>query len=508
MLLNDSESRIFEQINTKDTPYYGINRVIDGDAEELEEMPAPQKVYVLTKSVLLSSPYAIYAFDEHTVVIPIHVISELEDVSKKPGEAGRNAQEVLRAIDELNNFSKKQNKKSDIHHGIELPNGGMFFVATSDSKTSIEAAKACKRRCPSSTDVILVTNSLTQRILAEENDIIAEPYRSDSVDADEAPYTGRTETYCCDTDIEVSGVPNEMPISATTDNDKYVENEFVVVKRPDESTLGVYQVKGKKLVCLNMDNMHPYGVKPRNLGQKLAIHALQDGVDSSALTILIGPAGTAKTFMSLACGLAQTVDDDTYRNILVVRPNVKFDETVGFLKGSEAQKINPLIRPIMDNLDQLTSIKADKDSEYGSRSGKKGKFTTPDESEDKIVAPNSYAQYLFDSGKIVAQAMEYMRGRCIKNQYIIIDEAQNMSALQAFGIISRAGEGTKIILAGDPEQVDNPFLDAKTNGLSYAAKMMRGSRVCTQITFSEEECERSELAKEAIARMSPKGKKR
>lgn len=162
----------------------------------------------------------------------------------------------------------------------------------------------------------------------------------------------------------------------------------------------------------------------------------------------------------------------------------------------------------MDNLDQLTSIKADKDSEYGSRSEKKGKFTTPDESEDKIVAPNSYAQYLFDSGKIVAQAMEYMRGRCIKNQYIIIDEAQNMSALQAFGIISRAGEGTKIILAGDPEQVDNPFLDAKTNGLSYAAKMMRGSRVCTQITFSEEECERSELAKEAIARMSPKGKKR
>lgn len=108
MLLNDSESRIFEQINTKDTPYYGINRVIDGDAEELEEMPAPQKVYVLTKSVLLSSPYAIYAFDEHTVVIPIHVISELEDVSKKPGEAGRNAQEVLRAIDELNNFSNYQ----------------------------------------------------------------------------------------------------------------------------------------------------------------------------------------------------------------------------------------------------------------------------------------------------------------------------------------------------------------------------------------------------------------
>ena len=231
-----------------------------------------------------------------------------------------------------------------------------------------------------------------------------------------------------------------------------------------------------------------------------------DSLESSALTILIGDAGTAKTFLSIACGLEQTVGNEEnkkYRSILVVRPNIKFDDTVGFLKGSEAQKINPLIRPIMDNLDQLTAIKGD---EYDVGSKKKGKSFAQDDSIDKIVAPNSYAQYLFDAGKIEAQAMEYMRGRSIRDRYLIIDEAQNMTPLQAFGIISRAGEGTKIILTGDPNQVDNPLLDSRTNGLTYAANSMKGSKVCTQITFAESECERSELAKEAIKRMKIKGK--
>lgn len=236
--------------------------------------------------------------------------------------------------------------------------------------------------------------------------------------------------------------------------------------------------------------------------------ALLDSLESSALTILMGDAGTAKTFLSLACGLEQTVGEDPkYRSMLVVRPNVKFDETVGFLKGSEAQKINPLIRPIMDNLDQLTAVNSEDYGTKQGKGGKKSKFAT-EEAEDKIVAPNSYAQYLFDSGKIEAQAMEYMRGRSIRDRYMIIDEAQNMTPLQAFGIISRAGVGTKIILTGDPNQVDNPLLDSKTNGLTYAANAMKGSKVCTQITFEESECERSELAKEAIKRMKIKGKGR
>lgn len=455
-----------------------------------------KKIYVLDTSVLLSSPYAIFAFDEHVVWIPYNVITDLDAMRKTTNEASKNAQEALRIIEELR-------ERGNLREGVPLKSGGIVCVGNSRSQSPIEAAQAL----PSNRIVIIVSNSTAVRIMAEEAGFRAEVYRSDSVDT-ENRYLGRTVAYCYNDDIDRFGIPNTIPVSEAKADSEYIENEFVTVKRANESTLGIYQVKGNNLVRLNFDAMHPYGVKPRNAGQKMAMHALLDSLESSALTILMGDAGTAKTFLSLACGLEQTVGEDPkYRSMLVVRPNVKFDETVGFLKGSEAQKINPLIRPIMDNLDQLTAVNSE---DYGTKPGKGGKKSkfAAEEAEDKIVAPNSYAQYLFDSGKIEAQAMEYMRGRSIRDRYMIIDEAQNMTPLQAFGIISRAGVGTKIILTGDPNQVDNPLLDSKTNGLTYAANAMKGSKVCTQITFEESECERSELAKEAIKRMKIKGKGR
>lgn len=475
-------------------PYYGVNGKLTDDAKTL---PAPQKVFIIDKSVLLYSPYAVFAFDEHTIVVPFNVIRDLDAVKKSQGENSRNAQEALSIIEKLR-------EKGNLLGGVPLENGGMFFVDDSHNETLLESAYSCMRQCPKESEIIIVSNSIATRIRMEEAGFKAEVYRSDSVMTD-TPYLGRTTAHCYDTEIDAGGIPNEIPVSAVETDEPLVENEFVTVKRADDSTIGVYQVKSKKLIRLNMDKMYPYGVRPKNLGQKMAIHALMDSLQSSSLTILMGDAGTAKTFLSLACGLEQTLGDDPkYRSVLVVRPNIKFDETVGFLKGSEAEKINPLIRPILDNLDQLTAVKCG--DEKPSSKGKKSKFAAQDEAEDKIVAPNSYAQYLFDSGKIEAQAMEYMRGRSIRDRYMIIDEAQNMTPLQAFGIISRAGEGTKIILTGDPNQVDNPLLDSRTNGLTYAANAMKGSKVCTQITFAASECERSELAKEAIKRMQIKGK--
>lgn len=456
-------------------PYYGVNGKLTDDAKAL---PVPKKVFILDKSVLLYSPYAVFAFDEHTVTIPFNVIRDLDAIKKSQGESSRNAQEALSIIETLR-------EKGNLRCGVPLENGGMFFVDDSSNETLLESAYSCMRHCPKESEIIVVSNSIATRIRMEESGFKAEVYRSDSVMTD-TPYLGRTAAHCYDTEIDASGIPNEIPVSAVETDESLVENEFVTVKRADDSTIGVYQAKGKKLVRLNMDKM--------------------DSLQSSSLTILMGDAGTAKTFLSLACGLEQTLGDDPkYRSVLVVRPNIKFDETVGFLKGSEAEKINPLIRPILDNLDQLTAVKCG-DEAKPSGKGKKSKFSAQEEAEDKIVAPNSYAQYLFDSGKIEAQAMEYMRGRSIRDRYMIIDEAQNMTPLQAFGIISRAGEGTKIILTGDPNQVDNPLLDSRTNGLTYAANAMKGSKVCTQITFAASECERSELAKEAIKRMQIKGK--
>jgi len=174
-------------------------------------------------------------------------------------------------------------------------------------------------------------------------------------------------------------------------------------------------------------------------------------IESAPLVILKESVGIAKTFYALTTGLAQTLEnngDFSFDRILVARPNVKFDEDIGYLKGGEDEKIELLIRPIIDNLEQLTR-------------------TTPENKDGCIT--NSYVQDLFDREIITAQALAYMRGRSITNTWIIIDEAQNMTPAQAFGIISRAGIGSKIVLVGDPKQIDNPHLDSRTNGLSYVA---------------------------------------
>lgn len=282
--------------NSQPQPYYGVNGKLTDDAKAL---PVPKKVFILDKSVLLYSPYAVFAFDEHTVTIPFNVIRDLDAIKKSQGESSRNAQEALSIIETLR-------EKGNLRCGVPLENGGMFFVDDSSNETLLESAYSCMRHCPKESEIIVVSNSIATRIRMEESGFKAEVYRSDSVMTD-TPYLGRTTAHCYDTEIDASGIPNEIPVSAVETDESLVENEFVTVKRADDSTIGVYQAKGKKLVRLNMDKMYPYGVKPKNLGQKMAIHALMDSLQSSSLTILMGDAGTAKTFLSLACGLEQTL---------------------------------------------------------------------------------------------------------------------------------------------------------------------------------------------------------
>ena len=206
--------------------------------------------------------------------------------------------------------------------------------------------------------------------------------------------------------------------------------------------------------------------------------------DRAPLVIVKGVAGTSKTFYSLAVGLEKVLNRPTgeYRRILICRPNSQFDSDIGFLPGDEQEKISPLMRPIMDNLEQLV------DSNEAERYQNEGEL------QDKI-------EEIFDRGLIKAEALNFIRGRSIVQTYLIIDEAQNMTPLQAKGIITRAGRGTKVILLGDPNQIDRPYLDEKTNGLSYASEHMKGSLLCWQITMDPSECERSALAMDAAERL-------
>ena len=256
--------------------------------------------------------------------------------------------------------------------------------------------------------------------------------------------------------------------------------------RPDQNTENTLlgRVSHGQAVPLKYKNVHPYGFSPRNVGQYFMQEALMSSAKEAPLVIVKGQAGTAKTFYSLVVGMEKLYNNPTgeYRRVIVCRPNAQFDDDIGYLPGGEQEKIAPLMRPVIDNLEQIL------DSDENER------YNDEDLLNDKIME-------IFDRGIIQTEAMNFIRGRSIAKTYLIIDEAQNMTPNQIKGIITRAGRDTKIIILGDPNQIDKPFLDDRTNGLSYAAKYMKGSPLCWQITMSAEECERSELAMDAVKRL-------
>ena len=264
-----------------------------------------------------------------------------------------------------------------------------------------------------------------------------------------------------------------------------VANQFVIIRSElsEKKTL-LGRFNGEKIVALDSLKKEPFGVKPKNVGQRFMQEALMQSAAAAPLVIIKGPAGTAKTFYSLAVGLEKIVNaqEREYRRILVTRPNVQFDADIGFLPGSEQEKIAPFLRPVIDNLEAL--VDRDENERYRDEFELSGKI---DE--------------LFERGYISTEALNFVRGRTITKTYLIIDEAQNLTPKQAKGVITRAGRGTKLILLGDPEQIDHPFLDERTNGLSYASEKMKGSPLCFQLTMEPGECERSPLASDAAARM-------
>lgn len=454
-----------------------------------------KKTYLLDTNVLITSPYALTAFDEHNVTICDITLEELDKLKNNAGETGVNARETIRILD-------KMREQGNLANGVRLPmNGGTLKIEVNhldvELPPSWDTQKAdnrilcvCKGMKEAGAEVILVSNDINMRLKADIIGVPAEEYKTEQMQKIDEQYKGREKFNVSSDAISALFSDNKLyPDSAGIPKEKLVCNEFLLLTDIcDESHTALARFDGTKIVPLLYERERPYDVTPKNAGQRFLQEALMTDANSAPLVIIKGPAGTAKTFYSLAVGLEKVVNgskhENPYNRILVARPNIKFDEDIGFLKGTEEDKIGPLIRPVMDNLEILAKIK------------KNGKGNASKE---------NYAQYLFDSGFVTAQALAYMRGRSIADTWIIIDEAQNMTPTQAFGIISRAGINSKVILAGDPEQIDNPCLDSRTNGLTYASEKMKGSPLCWQITLDDKECVRSKLALEAIRRLSPKG---
>lgn len=458
------------------------------------------KTFVLDTNILIHSPYSLYSFDEHNVCIADITMEELDNLKTRPGETGANSREVIRMIEKLR-------QEGDLASGIRLPmGGGLFHIEMNHLAAEIPSGwdqtkpdnrilRVCKGLLTEGKTPILVSNDTTMRIKAGLIGVPAEEYKTEQVKSVKEQYKGRSTVYV---NPDAVGSFYKKGYLAPDDIVSYVGDEeteisltkhefllLVNIADPKNTALGRFD--GTKIVPLEFEKATPYDVHPRNVGQRFAQEALMASAEDAPLVILKGPAGTAKTFYSLAVGLERVVNEGKFDRILVARSNTKFDDDIGYLPGEENSKVFPMLRSISDNLAVLTKMQEKCD---------KGAKGSP---------PSSYADLLFERGYIVAQAMAYMRGRSITDTWVIIDEAQNMTPTQAFGIISRAGVGSKIILIGDPDQIDNPKLDSRTNGLSFASERMKGSSLCWQTTFSEEECTRSELAAEAITRLSPKG---
>ena len=455
-----------------------------------------QKTYVLDTNVLIQAPYALQSFEDNHLVLPLAVLEELDGLKNTEGERGANARQAIRYLESLRTAG-------NLLEGFPLPGGGTLRLEVNcvdvklpegfpDHKNDNRILKVCLGLQNGKTPVILVTKDIVVRVKAQMLGIQAEDFTTEQAPVSEEQYTGRCEVFVAEKkfeDFKKKHIAPEEVYQANEAGEKLpvtlVPNQFVILKADQsarKTQLGRFD--GKKIVPLAFQKKKPYGVSLRNVGQKFLQEALMADAEEAPLVIVKGMAGTAKTFYTLAVGLHAMMEQEepAYRRILISRPNAQFDDDIGFLPGDESEKIAPLLRPVVDNLELLVD------------QNEKERFADERSLSGKV-------EELFDRRIVDTQALNFIRGRSISKTYLVIDESQNLTPKQAKGIITRAGMGTKIILLGDPQQIDHPLLDERTNGLSYAAEKMKGSPLCWQVTMSAEECERSALAMDAVKRM-------
>ena len=461
-----------------------------------------KKTFVVDTNVLLQSPSAIYSFGDNEVVLPDIVLEELDKFKKEKGELGANARESARLLERI----RQNENNGNLLEGLRLDNGGLLRIEVkrsdakfpkdwTEDKKDNKILKTCLYLKDGGNDVYLVTKDIFLRIKAEIIGVVAQDFFAEmSPDTDEQ-YKGRRDVYSTKIKMEAffrNGKLSSDEVFEFTGDDysdrksvKLTMNEFLVIHSVEDSDrTALAKFDGRNIVRLEYGDAKPFGVRPRNSGQTFMQEALMIDANRAPLVIVKGPAGTAKTFYSLAVGLQKVLVEQSnmYRKILVCRPTVKMDEDIGFLPGSEGQKIAPFLRPVVDNLEILMD------------NNEEERYKSEVLLKDKV-------DELFDRKIITAEAIAFIRGRSIAKHWVIIDEAQNLTPRQVKGIITRAGKDTKIVLVGDPEQIDQAFLDRRTNGLCYAAERMKGSSLCYQVTLTDLECERSPLAHEGSVRM-------
>lgn len=424
-----------------------------------------KKIFVIDTNVLLHDPEALLKFPRHNVVIPLTVLEELDTMKKLPNDLGKNSRAVFRFLDSLTLL-----EKGNLHKGVSLENGSTirielemkadynssFSLVVNDNKIIMTAFLLHEM----GNKVIFVSKDFAARIKAEAIGLKAQDYENLKF-AFHSMYRGLRRIDATKQEIDAFYKDNELRLPNLVDPSP---NEYFIATSPEHSSaVGKYNHQ-KQVIEPLLKAPNLWGIKPKNVEQRCAIDLLLR--DDIKLVTLIGQAGTGKTLLALACGLRKVFDEGVYSRILVSRPVVPLGRDIGYLPGTKEEKLFNWMQPIYDNLEYLCE-------------------STGSEQNDTM-------RWVMESKKLEMEAVTYIRGRSLPRMFIIIDEAQNLKPHEVKTIVSRAGEGTKVVLTGDPTQIDNPYLDKDSNGLSYTVGKFSEHKIYGNIFL--EKTERSELA--------------
>jgi PhoH-like ATPase len=410
------------------------------------------KTFILDTNVLLFDPQSVLKFGKNKVFIPLVVVEELDRFKKDQNENGRNARQFARLVDKLR-------AEGSLTKGVELESGGKLFIGITkqpqlngnygidlnqnDNKILLSALSLSQ----DGEDATLITKDINLRLKADAIGINSEDYETTDVTLDEL-YTGQRI-------LEIEGsrleeFENTRFLALTEEEEKNTyPNEYIIMTEPNNPhrrALGRYNLKKKGIVPLIRPREGVWGIHPKNIEQQFAIDALLN--QEIKLVSLVGKAGTGKTLMAIAAGLEMAIGQQQFSRVLVSRPVIPMGRDLGFLPGDVNEKLGPWMQPIFDNIDFL----------FGSPRAR-NEATTWDE--------------LINQGLLHVEPLTYIRGRSLPNQYMIVDESQNLTPHEIKTILTRAGEGTKLVLTGDCEQIDSPYLDSINNGLAYCIDRLK-----------------------------------
>ena len=427
------------------------------------------KKIVLDTNVILFDALAINKFRESDIYIPFSVIEEIDNFKRDPGENGRNARHFSRFIDVLR-------EQGSLAGGVHLESAKSYVYVISDfaftglplemnlglPDNRILATAFTLKDQNAGKDVELITKDINLRIKADVFGIVAKDYDPSDTPSEDM-YKGVKEIDLDPGLIDTFYKDRGLVLGADF---KFFANQYLIMKdkaNANHSAIGRYDGKLERIVPLISPADSIWGIHPRNMEQSFAFDALLN--DEMMFVSLVGKAGTGKTLLALAAGLHKTLDEGKFQRLLVSRPIFPMGRDIGYLPGDVEQKLNPWMQPIFDNVEFLLGA-------------------------DKKAAGRT--QELINQGMLNIEPLTYIRGRSIPNQYLIVDESQNLTPHEIKTIITRAGQGTKIVLTGDNFQIDNPYIDSSNSGLTYSVERFKGQRISAHVSLTKGE--RSELA--------------